>query len=532
MRFRRLLHGRPKMTISIGRKFAPAELLLAVFLGSLLVGVCACENADAPAEDAILKFASPWEPKSLDPIVYGTTATLGITEPLIGVDSEGKLSPKLATSWEVSEDGLTWAFHLRDDVLFHDETAFTADAAKESLERTFSKAAEFSSVKALPVESISAPDEHTLVITTTRPFASLAGYLSKDAADILAASSLDENGEVVTPVGTGPFKFDSWVPKESMAAVRFDDYWGTKAKMEKVIYICVPEEKTRESMLRAGEVDIIGTISPALSKELANDPNFEVHAKKEMGRVRHVMLNTNKHPLDDVRVRKAINMAVDRDLICKSILEGVDEPAGSPFSSDLYWANGNLEMPSYDPEEAKSLLEEAGWTDTDNDDIRDKDGEKLKFALHTYTSRPELPSIAEALKDQLGKVGIDIEIIVDSAVLEQAKEGKVDMYLVSIGTLLNRDPDTWASYFLPDSTYFNCINYAPDDVVEMVHQGSETMDLDERKEIYDRLQERISEDVPVVYLSYYTGISAARSDVQGYELSLIGEHHLENVYKE
>jgi len=169
------------------------------------------------------------------------------------VDSEGKLSPSLATSWEVSEDGLTWTFHLRDGVKFHDGTQFTADAAKKSLERTFSKAAEFTSVKTLPVESISAPDQHTLVITTSRPFASLAGHLSKDAANILAESSLDEKDEVATPVGTGPFKYDSWVPKESMTAVRFDDYWGNKAKVNKAIYLCVPEEKTRESMLRAGE---------------------------------------------------------------------------------------------------------------------------------------------------------------------------------------------------------------------------------------------------------------------------------------
>jgi len=244
------------------------------------------------------------------------------------------------------------------------------------------------------------------------------------------------------------------------------------------------------------------------------------------------MLNTKNLILGDIKVRKAINIAVDRDLICETILEGVDEPAGIPFSSDLYWANEDLKMPSYDSEKAKSLLEEAGWTDTDNDGIREKDGKKLKFALYTYTSRPELPSIAEALKDQLGKVGMDIEIIVDAAVLEQAKEGKVDMHLVSIGTLLNRDPDTWASYFLPDSAYFNCINYSPEDVASLITQGRETMNLEARKEIYDRMQETILEDVPVVYLSYYTGISATRSNVHGYELSLLGEHHLENVYKE
>jgi peptide/nickel transport system substrate-binding protein len=525
MSYGELWDGRAQLSKMTSKNVMLAKLVIALFLGSLLVGVCI-------GEDSVLNMASPWEPKSLDPVVY--SLNIEIAEPLLDVDAEGKLSPKLAKSWDVSEDGLTWTFHLRDDVKFHDGTPFTADAAKASLERTFRKSAEYSSVKTFPIESVKAADKYTLIITTSRPFAPLAGYLSKDATDILAASSLNDKDEVIKPVGTGPFKFDSWVPKESMTGTRFDDYWGTKAKMEKVIFRCVPEEKTRESMLRAGEADIIGTLSPALSLKLAKDPDFTIYTQKEMGRVRHILFNTNKQPLDDVRVRKAISMAVDRDLICKSLLEGVDEPAAAPFSPDLYWANKNLEMPSFDPEKAKALLEEAGWTDTDNDGIREKDGKKLEIALFTYTSRPELPSIAEALKDQLGKAGIKIKITIldNTAVMEQAKGGKVDMYLVSINALLNRDPDTWASYFTPASYYYDCMNYAPEDVVSQAQKGRETMDTEKRKEIYDKLQEKILEDAPVAYLTYYSGISATRSNVHGYELSLIGEHHLENVYKE
>jgi peptide/nickel transport system substrate-binding protein len=497
---------------------------LALFLVSLFVGISA-------ADDETLKVASPWEPKSLDPIVY--QLSVDVSEPLLSVDSEGKLSPMLAQSWDVSEDGRTWTFHLREGVSFHDGTPFNAEAAKLSLERTFRRSAEYSSIKAFPVESVTAPDEYTLVITTSRPFAPLAGYLTKDATEILAASSFDSNDEVVEPIGTGPFKFDSWVPKESMTGVRFEDYWGSKAKVEKVVFSNVPEEKTRESMLRAGEVDIIGTISPALAKKLAEDSSFKVYEQEEMGRVRHLLLNVANPPLDDVLVRQAISMAIDRDLICDSLLEGMDQTASAPFSSNLYWSNDNLETPSYDPEEAIALLEEAGWSDSDNDGIMDKDGEDLKLSLFTYPSRPELPSIAEALKDQLGQVGIDIEITIldDSAVREQAKGGKVDIYLVSVNTLLNRDPDTWASYFTTESYYYDCMNYSPDDVADLIEKGRETMDQEARKEIYDQLQERILKDVPVVYLTYYTGISASSSDIQDYELSLIGRHHLENAYK-
>jgi peptide/nickel transport system substrate-binding protein len=318
-----------------------------------------------------------------------------------------------------------------------------------------------------------------------------------------------------------------------MSGVRFDDYWASQARVKTVVFLNAPEEKTRESMLRAGEVDIIGTISPALAKGLTKDPDFTVYKQEEMGRVRHLLLNVANPPLDDVLVRQAISVAIDRDLICDSLLEGMDQPASAPFSSNLYWSKDGLEAPSYDPEQAKAFLEEAGWSDSDNDGIRDKDGRNLKLSLFTYPSRPELPSMAEAVKDQLRQVGIDTEITIldDSAVREQAKGGKVDIYLVSVNTLYNRDPDTWASYFTTESYYHDCMNYAPDDVADLIEKGRETIDQEARKEIYDQLQERILKDVPVVYLTYYTGISASRSDIHDYELSLIGKHHLENAYK-
>jgi len=524
MRIERYMRGAVQQAEKTSRIACNAGLVLAFLFAGLFV-------APSAAQDETLTVATPWEPKSLDPIIY--PLSVDISEPLLSVDSEGKISPMLAQSWDISEDGKTWTFHLREGVSFHDGTPFNAEAAKLSLERTFRKSAEYSSIKAFPVESVTAPDEYTLQITTSRPFAPLAGYLTKDAAEILAASSFDSNDEVVEPIGTGPFRFDSWVPKESMSGVRFDDYWASQARVKTVVFLNAPEEKTRESMLRAGEVDIIGTISPALAKGLTKDPDFTVYKQEEMGRVRHLLLNVANPPLDDVLVRQAISVAIDRDLICDSLLEGMDQPASAPFSSNLYWSKDGLEAPSYDPEQAKAFLEEAGWSDSDNDGIRDKDGRNLKLSLFTYPSRPELPSMAEAVKDQLRQVGIDTEITIldDSAVREQAKGGKVDIYLVSVNTLLNRDPDTWASYFTTESYYHDCMNYAPDDVADLIEKGRETIDQEARKEIYDQLQERILKDVPVVYLTYYTGISASRSDIHDYELSLIGKHHLENAYK-
>jgi len=504
-------------------------IILALFLGGLMVGGCTAESP----ENAVFIFASPWVPTSIDTTVEGYTFTrLGVAETLVGVDYDNNLVPMLAKSWSVSDDGLTWTFQLRDDVKFHDGTPLTAEGAKTSLERTFRKATEY---KTLPIDDISAIDEYTLEITTTKPFAPLIGYLAGDRSAIIAPGSLDDNDEVIEPIGTGPFMFDSWVPKESVTALKFDDYWGTKPNLEKVIYMGVPEEKTRESMLRAGDADLAWLLSPDRVQEMENDPDYKVYTQTRIGRVNQLMLNTKKTPLDDVRVRTAICMAIDRDIICKSLMEGVVPPAAGPFSLELSWADQDLKPISYDIDKAKSLLDEAGWSDVDQDGVREKDGKDLELALFTYTTRPELPPIAEAIKDQLGNAGIKVSItqLDTTGIAAQAKEGKVDTYLCSRSVFWYNDPDSWAADFLPGSSYQPYINYSPQDLVDLIQKGRETMDNEERKKIYDQLQEMILEDSPVAYITYYTNVAVTRSNVNGYrEHPTEFSYHLENVQKE
>jgi peptide/nickel transport system substrate-binding protein len=507
-------------------------LAMVMVLGSFLMSGCTKEKAKTSAEIPVFKFASNLTPTSLDTAIEGWHYTrLGICETLIGIDYDCKSSPMLAKSWEVSDDGLTWTFQLRDDVKFHDGTALTAEMAKTSLERTFKKVVSF---RTLPLKEITAPDEHTLVIAMTKPFAPLIGYLASDASAIIAPASLNENDEMVKPVGTGPFKFDSWVSKESITAVKFDDYWGAKPKIEKVICLSVPEGKTRETMLRAGEVDMAFALSHDVGQALKKDSAFTVYSPTRVGRTNQLMLNTKKSPLDDVNVRNALNYSIDRDLICKSLMAGLVQTAAGPFPAGYPWANQNIKPFDYNLEKAKSLLEEAGWSDSDKDGVREKAGKKLELGLFTYSKRPELPSIAEALKDQLGKAGIKVtvNILDESAINAQARDGKVDIFLISRSMSFN-DPDAWAADFLTGSTYQVYMNYDSADVVSLINKGRETMDNAERKKIYDEIQEMVLKDAPAVYITYYTNVTAVQSDVQGYR-----EHptefcyHLENVYKE
>lgn len=513
---------------NVVRNVMISGLILALAISGLFTNGLASQAT----EKSTFVIASSWAPASIDTTVEGYTFTwIGVAETLIAVDYDHRLIPMLASSWKVSDDGLTWTFKLREDVKFHDGTPLTSEEAKKSLERTFRVADGYNT---LPIKSISAIDKYTLEIATTTPFAPLPGYLARDGAAIIAPSSFDNKDEVVKPIGTGPFKFDSWVPNDRVNAVRFDDYWGTLPSLEKVTYLGVPEEKTRINMLKAGEVDMAWLLSTDTAKSLSSDPECKVYTQTIIGRVNQLMFNTNKPPLDDVRVRKAISLAIDRDLICKSILNEVVLPAAGPFASDLYWSDQNIKPISYDIETAKSLLDESGWLDKDQDGIREKDGMKLELNLFTYSGRPELPAIAEVLKDQLGKVGIKVSInVLDSTtILDYAKAGKVDLTLMSRSTFYYNDPDSWASDFLPGTSYEHYTNYAPKDLEDLIQTGRATTDDDERKKIYDKMQERILEDIPVAYITYSSHVTAVGSDINGYR-----EHptefcfHLENVTK-
>ena len=491
------------------------------------------KNSGAPQE---LTIGSPWAPKAINPYSGGSYILQRncIVETLVSIDYKGKLAPGLAESWEVSEDGLTWTFHLRESVKFHDETPFNADAMKSSLERAMEEAAVF---KSIPIALVETKDDHTLLITTKEPFAPLPAYLTKGESAPISSSSFDENGKFLEPIGTGPFKFESWKPKEEIRLVKNDDYWGTKPKLDKVVYKGIPEAITRVMMSKAGELNIAQILPPDAVKGLESADNIDV-STKSIGRVRLIGFNMKKEPFNELKVRKAVNYAIDRDALVKYVLEGVGTPARCLFPPEFYWANTDLNGYTYDPEKARNLLEEAGWIDTDDDGVLDKNGKPLKITLLTYTERAALPPTAEMIQSQLAEVGIksELKVLKCDAASEMKKAGEFDMFLVGRGLLFIPDPD---SIMMEDYHSIHGVDgflwygYHNERVNELIDKGRVTMDTEERKGIYDEVQKLVLEDAPIVYLNYYVNIDAVDSSVHGYQMHP-NEYsfHLENVYIE
>ncbi len=501
------------------------------FLLSCLLFCCSGSTVWA---ETVLHLGSPWAPKTLDIQKSGYVfIRLGVTEGLVDVDENLNLVPALASAWTVSPDHLTWTFTIRPGVEFHDGSPVTATIVKDCLKRLLNSG---TLLKTVPITAIEAPDDATVVVTTSQPFAPLAAYLSRGEAAIVAPSSYDAAGTLVKPVGTGPFVFDSWKVKEEVVTTANPSHWsGKRAKVDKVVYKAVPEAMTRLSMLRSGELDIAQIMPADAAKSLADDGDFHMQTK-EIGRTRFITYNSTRAPFDDLKARQAFSLAVDRKAIVDHLLDGIGQPASGLYPPGLFWADETIAASPFDPDAAKKLLEEAGWKDADGDGIRERNEKPFSITLLTYPERAELPLIAEAIQDQLGKIGIKVELVVlpVEAAQETRSQGDFDLYLVGRGLLFVPDPDEnlmldYSSQGVGKES-LGAFNWKNPKVDFYLAQARIEFNRNKRKELYNKVQHILTENLPVCYLNYYVNVDLLSAKVDGYRMHPVEQSfHLETV---
>lgn len=501
-------------------------VLLALTLAVVSAGV-------ALAGEKVLKVGSPWAPKTLDVQKSGYAfQRLGVVQALAGVDENLKLTPLLAEKWTVSDDKLTWTFSLRDDVVFHDGTQLTAKVFEQNLKRLKQKG---SILKSVPLKEIKALDDHTLTVSTSIPFAPLLAYLCKGEAGALAPSSFDQDGNIVKVVGTGPFMVESCTLKREMRLKRNDNYWGEeKAKVDKVVYRGVPDALTRLAMIRSGELDIAQILPPEAIESLKAS-GLEIRTKP-IGRCRMATFNMAQGPFTDFTVRQAVNLAINREDLVKYVLEGVGQEAATLFPPQVYWSNTKLKAFPYDPAKAKKLLAEAGWKDTDGDNVLDKDGEKFEFDIITYPERAALPPTAEVIQSQLAEVDIKANVVVNQVDTTRSLRdaGKFGMCIVGRGLFFVPDPDfNLTKDYQSKNTHkpgWGAFHYTNAKVDELLVNGRDEFAPDKRKLIYDEIQKILLQDQPMAYLNYYVNVDCTSPRVKGYVMHPIEyTFGLENV---
>lgn len=453
----------------------------------------------ASAKDSVI-IGLQLEPPHLDP----TSAAAGaidqvlysnVFEGLTRFMGDGSVVPGLANSWEISEDGLSYTFHLNSGVTFHDGSSMDAEDVKFSLDRARAEDST-NAQKALfaDIASVDVVDPETVKITLSEPNGNMLFNLAWGDAVIVAPESI---GDIKTsPVGTGAFKFSGWVQGDSITLEKNADYWGTPAVLDNATFKFISDPTAAFAAVMAEDVDAFASFpAPENLPQFDADPRFQVLVGSTEG---ETILSTNNKqaPFDDLRVRQALAHAIDRQAIIDGAMFGYGTPIGSHFAPHHPAYVDLTGQSAYDPEQAKALLAEAGLADG------------FKTTLHlpppSYARRG-----GEIVAAQLAQVGIEAEIInVEWAQwLETVFRGK-DFGLTIVS---HTEPMDIGIYARPDY-YFQ---YDNPEFQELMTSLNATTDPDQRMAMLKQAQETIANDYVNGYLFQMASLSVAKADLQG-----------------
>ncbi|MBP2030786.1 peptide/nickel transport system substrate-binding protein [Methanohalophilus levihalophilus] len=491
--------------------------VILVLAGSVFMSGCTSSGEESVASGQTLVLGEMWDIDGIDPAVEGTVIgeKAAVTETLVGANSDFSLKPELAESWEQTDD-YTWVFTLRQGVKFHDGSTMTAEDVKFSLERTIAENTRVESM--LKIDSINVIGDHTLEITTTDLNPILAGILHYPDLGIISASSFNENGEFVKPIGTGPYVFESYDEQTRvLTVVKNDEWWGGEVGLEKMILKGMPDPNTRAMAIENGELDFTVDVPYSETDHIDSIEGIIVE-KYSTPRVYKMDTNLQNEALADVRVRQAISYAINRDDIVEHVLYNVGEPAAGPFLPVMAWTNKDLKPYDQDLEKAKELLTEAGWVDTDGDGIRDKDGEALEFELLTYSARPGLPPMAEAIAAQLKDVGISVspQVLEWGAISDKQKNGDWELLLAAYNIAMVPDPEYVLSNWYTTTGPDNGPGYSNPEVDALVEEARTIKDLDLRYQKFNEVEAIVYEEQPMILVAYYGCAIVKKDSVKGY----------------
>lgn len=468
------------------------HLMLGVSTAALMAGA-------AVAQDDIT-VALQLEPPHLDP----TSAAAGaidsvlysnVFEGLTRFMSDGSVVPGLAESWEISDDGLTYTFKLREGVTFHDGTAMDAEDVKFSLDRINAEDSA-NAQKALyaAISEVNVIDPATVEVKLSEQNGSMLFNLAWGDAVIVAPESIDNIKQ--QPVGTGAFRFDSWTQGDKIELSRNPDYWGTPAQLEAATFKFISDPTAAFAAVMAEDVDVFaGFPAPENMPQFEADPRFQVIVGSTEG---ETILSTNntRAPFDNVMVREAMAHAIDRQAIINGAMFGLGTPIGTHFAPHNPAYVDLTSMSAYDPEKAKALLAEAGFPDG------------FETTLHlpppSYARRG-----GEIIAAQLAEVGIKAEItnVEWAQWLETVFKGK-DFGLTVIS---HTEPMDIGIYANPDY-YFQ---YDNADLQALMTELNRTTDPDKRTEMLGNAQRMISEDFVNGYLFQLALPTVAKAGIVG-----------------
>ena len=488
-----------------------------------------------------LIFGLSWEPSAIDPHVTssneGRVVARLVFDTLVRQNpADGEIYPSLATEWSVSDDGLVYTFKLRQDATFHDGTPFNAEAVKYSLDRLVDPATKSQIGGSLlgPYASSEVQDEYTIVLKLNSPYSALLTSMSIPYIAMVSPTAAAQWGEEFDDhlVGTGPFVFKEWVRGDHMLFEKNPNYnWGPTyldhqgpAYLDGILAKFVPEATVRVGTLETGETQVVNEVPPLNFDQLASDSAYTVYQAIKVGVGCGVGMNVTQPPFDDLRVRQAVAYAIDNETIVQTLFLGLWPAAYSPLSTTTlgYW-EGAKDLYPFDLNQAKALLEQAGWTDADGDGVREKDGKPLELWWPVYKFE-RMNEMAEMVQAQLKEIGMNVRVEVTTFPTVYEAANKCTHNLVHFGFALP-DPD------IALSTVFDSKNVgagwahtcAKDAELDgLLAQGRSTTDRDEKNSIYGDIQKLILEKAYIVPIREWTTLMASRAEVKGLQIDFDG----------
>ncbi|WEX11019.1 ABC transporter substrate-binding protein [Chelativorans sp. AA-79] len=483
-------------------------------LATVLIGAAAFSTATAAETLTVMQSEAP---RSMDPGDQSATFTNALLAPvyegLLLRGSDMQLKPGLATEWSANETGTEWTFTLRDGVVFHDGTEFNADAVVYNFERHLDTSRGLAASGRLRtfLDSVEKIDDETVRFRLKAPYPAFLNILTTNAGQIVSPTADAEGNLGAASVGTGPYRMAEYRSGEYVLQEKFDDYWGDNAdSVEAIRWTWSSEPSVLNMALQAGDADVINPVPPAFAAAIDANPELNLHVS-DGAAVFWVALNTEAKPLDDVRVRQALNFATDREGIINAIMSGYATPANSPLATVAEGYDPDLDPYPLDLDRARKLLEEAGYPD----------GFEMSVIVQEQEAR-----IGEVLQAMWAEIGVELDVRrMESGVwsaaafgdIEQKAAEDVDAVIASWSSGVN-GPDLQfrplyhSSSFAPAGA--NLGFYHNEEFDSLLDEAAATVDVDVRNEIYGKLQQMINEDAPHVLLYVSQDLYATREGVE------------------
>lgn len=435
-----------------------------------------------------------------------------------------QVEPSLAESWTVSADGLVWTFKLRRGVRFHDGTPFNSEAVVFNYQRQADAkhpyhhgAFEYAGFTFQNVKSVTAVDAQTVRFTLSARFAPFITNMAMFSTGIASPTAIRKFGKdfFKNPVGTGPFKFVEWVQKDHVTWEANREYWAGRPCVDRLIVRGIPDNTVRLLEMERGTVHMMDQVNPPDYDRIRRNQNLALFTGPGLN-VGYVAMNVEKEPFNDVRIRRAVNHAVNKAALVRAFYGGIGQPAKNPMPPTIWGYNDAVKPYEYSVAKAKQLLAEAGYPNGFSTELW------WPNRARPYLTQP--PKIAEALQQQLAQAGIRAKLVTMEwgTYLKRTSEAEHPMAILGwIGD--NGDPDNFL-YVLLDKdnakkgNASNIAFYGNSAVHDLLIRAQQVSDQSRRAAFYRQAQELIARDAPWVPLVHAARVGAYRRQVQNFSL--------------